>query len=137
MNGLVLDASVTLTWCYPDEHSAYAYRVLDLLEKVPASVPSLWPLEVANAVAIGERRQRLAPADVMRFLELLRELPIEIDAQTAARALSHTLPLARTHRLSAYDAAYLELAMREKLILTTLDNRLRKAAQGLGVAVLD
>ena len=49
--------------------------------------------EVANAVAIGERRQRLAPADVMRFLELLRELPIEIDAQTAARALSHTLPL--------------------------------------------
>ena len=91
-----------------------------------ASVPPIWPLEVANAVAIGERRQRLAPADVMRFLELLRELPIEIDAQTAARALSHTLPLARTHRLSAYDAAYLELAMREKLILTTLDNRLRK-----------
>ena len=82
-------------------------------------------------------RLRLARADVARFLELLDALPIEIDDQTASRAFSHTLPLARAHSLSAYDAAYLELSMREGFVLATLDQRLRKAARAVGVAVFD
>ena len=137
MRGVTVDASVALTWCYPDEHSQYSYAVLDALENAPALVPSLWPLEIANALLVGERRLRLARADVARFLELLDALPIEIDDRTAQRAFSHTLPLARAHSLSAYDAAYLELSMREGFVLATLDQRLRKAARAVGVTVFD
>jgi len=137
MRGVTVDASVALTWCYPDEHSQYSYAVLDALESAPALVPSLWPLEIANALLVGERRLRLARADVARFLELLDALPIEIDDRTAQRAFSHTLPLARAHSLSAYDAAYLELSMREGFVLATLDQRLRKAARAVGVTVFD
>lgn len=118
---IVLDASVALTWCYPDEHSAFAYKVLDQLEHSPIIVPSLWFIEVANALVIGERRHRLTASSVAQFLELLDGLPIETDAQTARRALSSTRQLARDHHLSVYDATYLELAMREGLALATLD----------------
>jgi predicted nucleic acid-binding protein len=135
VENLVLDASVTMTWCYPDEHSDYAYRVLDTLEKTQAWVPSLWAVEIANALVSGERRQRLTAADTARFLELIKGLSIETDTQTASRALSDTLQLARTYALSAYDAAYLELAMREGLPLATLDERLKNAANVSGVAI--
>jgi len=104
-----------MSWCYPDEHSDYAYAVLNELERAPALVPSLWALEIANAVTVGERRLRLSRADADRFLELLNGLPIRVDIRTAERALTHTLPLARAHNLSAYDASYLELSMREGL----------------------
>jgi predicted nucleic acid-binding protein len=133
MEDIVLDASITMTWCYPDEHSNFAYRVLDLLEHKQAVVPSLWAIEVANALVVGERRQRLTASDIARFFELLRGLSIETDTQTSARALSDTLQLARTHNLSAYDAVYLELAMREGLVLATLDERLKTAAKRVGV----
>jgi predicted nucleic acid-binding protein len=129
---LVLDASVTLTWCYPDENSPFAYKVLDQLRARPAIVPSLWPLEIANALAVGERRHRLTASAVAQFLDLLGNLPIEIDAQTPSRAFDSILQLARTHTLSAYDAAYLELAMREGLGLATLDEKLRSAAKSAG-----
>jgi predicted nucleic acid-binding protein len=137
MEGVTIDASVALAWCYPDEQSQYSLEVLESLETSPALVPSLWPLEIANALLVGERRLRLARTDVTRFLELLNALPIEIDDQTAGRALTHTLPLARTHSLSAYDAAYLELSMREGLALATLDQRLRKAARAVGVPLFE
>jgi predicted nucleic acid-binding protein len=136
MDGIVVDASITMTWCYPDEHSDYAYRILDLLEQAQAVVPSLWAVEVANALVVGERRRRLTPADIAYFFELLKGLPIETDTQTASRALSETRSLARIHNLSVYDATYLELAMREGLSLATLDERLRKAAQEAGVKIL-
>jgi predicted nucleic acid-binding protein len=134
VENLVLDASVTLNWCYPDEHSDYAYHVLDALEKTQAWVPSLWAVEIANALVSGERRQRLTAADTARFLELIKGLSIETDTQTASRAFD-TLQLARTYALSAYDAAYLELAMREGLPLATLDERLKNAANVSGVAI--
>ncbi|MGC1781610.1 MAG: type II toxin-antitoxin system VapC family toxin [Acidobacteriaceae bacterium] len=132
MGPLVLDASIAMTWCYPDEHSDFAYRVLDSLAHRQAVVPSLWAMEVANALVVGERRQRLAASDVARFWELLNALSIETDTQTARRALSETLHLARTYGLSAYDAAYLELAMREGFVLATLDGRLKNAAKKAG-----
>lgn len=134
-SGIVLDASVTMAWCYPDEHRSYAYAVLDFLDNGVAVVPSLWRLEVANALLIGERRFRLSPADVKRFFELLNGLPIHIDTETGSRAFAETLALGRIHKLSTYDAAYLELAMREGLELATLDDQLKKAAKGAGVGV--
>jgi len=136
MRALVVDASVVLAWCFPDERSEFAYRILDLLEETPAVVPSLWFVEVANAVLVGERRKRLKSADAARFLKLLQSLMVETDSQTAGRALTDTLALARTWNLSAYDAAYLELAMREGLPLATLDDKLRTAARAAGVEVL-
>jgi predicted nucleic acid-binding protein len=92
-------------------------------------------VEVANALVVGERRQRLAASDIARFLELLNALSIETDTQTAPRALSGTLQLARTYGLSVYGAAYLELAMREGFELATLDGRLRDAAKKAGVRI--
>jgi predicted nucleic acid-binding protein len=136
MRAVVVDASVVLAWCFPDEGGEFAYRVLDLLEETPAVVPTLWFVEVANGVLVGERRQRLKAADVSRFLMLLQELMIETDPQTSTRALSDTLGLARAWNLSAYDATYLELAMREGLPLATSDERLRAAAREAGVEVL-
>jgi predicted nucleic acid-binding protein len=135
MESLVLDASITMTWCYPDEHSDYAYKVLDTLEHTQALVPSLWAVEIANALVAGERRKRLTAAEIVRFFELLNGLSIVTDIQTASRALSDTLQLARAHNLSAYDAAYLELAMREGMVLATLDERLKSAAIAVGVTI--
>ena len=135
METLVLDASITMTWCYPDENSDYAYRVLDALDQAHALVPSLWAIEIANAVVVGERRKRLTAADTAQFFELLRGLAIETDMLTASRALGDTLQLARAHGLSAYDASYLELAMRERVVLATLDERLKNAAHAVGVTI--
>lgn len=133
MSQLVLDASVAMTWCYPDESSDLAYRVLDALEHIRAIVPSLWAVEIANALVVGERRQRLTDADRARFLELLKGLPIETDSQTAIRAMHESMQLALLYGLSVYDATYLELSMREGLMLATLDDKLRNAAIAAGV----
>ncbi len=130
--GIVLDASVAMVWCYPDEHEDYAYAVLDRLENTVAVVPSSWRIEVANALLMGERRSRLSHADVKRFFELLNTLAIRIDSETALRAFGETLALGRAHKLTAYDAAYLELAMRENLALATLDDPLKRAAKASG-----
>lgn len=101
MTGLVLDASLAMTWCFPDEQDTYA-GVLNALEDRSAWVPSLWPLEIANALAVGERRKRLTASDSKRFAALLNELPIEIDSHTTEWALSDTLALARpTTRVDA------------------------------------
>lgn len=99
-----------------------------------AVAPALWPLEVANAVLMGERRQRSTEAQAAKWLGNLSSLPITVDDETAARAWSDVLRLARAHRLSAYDAAYLELALRRGLPLATLDDQLKAAAAAVGVA---
>lgn len=132
-DSIVLDASVALTWCYPDEHSVFAYKVLDHLERGKAAVPALWAVEIANALVTGERRHRLTEAEVAKFLELIQGLPLETDSQTAPRALTATRHLARSYTISAYDATYLELAMREGLTLATLDIPLKNAAKAAGV----
>ncbi len=125
-----------MAWCYPDESNDYAYQVLDALADARAIVPSLWALELANALLVGQRRCRLTDVEIARFLGLVRALPIEIDAQTAAHGLSDTFQLARAHGLSAYDAAYLEVAIREGVRLATLDDKLRRAAAAAGVALV-
>lgn len=131
--GFVLDGSITLAWAFEDETDPYADAVADSLKDVPAIVPGLWPLEVANALLVGERRKRITEAKVTPFLTLLQSLPITVDDETTVRAWQDTLHLARLHALSVYDAAYLELAVRLGLPLASLDEKLKTAAAAAGV----
>ena len=131
----VLDASVALLWLIPDSQPAgvpYARSVLELLKEGQALVPSLFFLEVANVISKLEGKGRLTEADTQRYLALLGRLNIAVDPATAKQALGDTLNQARRHRLSGYDAAYLELALREGLPLATLDADLADAAKAAG-----
>jgi predicted nucleic acid-binding protein len=133
---LVLDASVTLAWCFPDEKTAYAESVLDLLANGAEGVaPAIWPFEVANALLAGEKRHRVTVAQVTSILRRIADLPISIDPAQIDHIFQQVLPLARQTQLSEYDAAYLELAMRQGLPLASLDVRLQRAAKSAGIAV--
>jgi len=129
----VLDASVTLAWCFKDESDVRAAKALGHLSSTTGVVPSIWGLEVANALLVAERRGRLSAAEATDVVELLRELRIEIDPTPREIVFGPVLSLARAQKLSAYDSAYLELALREGLPLATLDVRLAEAAEKLGV----
>jgi predicted nucleic acid-binding protein len=132
-DGFVLDCSVTMAWGFDDEATPYTDGVRDCLASAQAIVPTLWPIEVANATLVGERRKRLDEARSSRFLSLLSGLPIIVDGDTAARVWADTMHLARAHTLSAYDATYLELAVRLGLPLACLDGKLKTAATAMGV----
>lgn len=136
MKRFVIDCSVAMSWCFEDEADEYADSILYLLAEAEALVPSIWTLEVANVLLVAERKRRLTKADTVRFVKLLRELPILVDDETPDHVLSEVLSVGRDYGLSAYDAAYLELAMREGTALATRDNGLRQAAQQCGVELL-
>jgi predicted nucleic acid-binding protein len=131
----VLDCSVAMSWCFDNETNAYADEVLGSLLTAEAVVPVLWSLEVANVLVVAERRKRLTEAQMIRAIALLQALPISVDEATAQQALGATLTLAREHSLSAYDAAYLELAMREGLSLATVDEKLTQVMRDCGVSL--
>jgi predicted nucleic acid-binding protein len=133
--GFVLDNSIVMAWSFEDESDRCADAVLDSLATASAVVPGLWPLEVANALLMGERRKRFTEAETIQWTGFLASLPIVIDGETNAHAWSDTLSLARGHNLTAYDAAYLELAIRRGLPLATIDGDLRRAASAVGVAL--
>ena len=134
-NGIVIDASVALAWCFPDEASDYADGVLVALEDRTAMVPAIWSLEITNALLVGERRKRIRQPEVRRFVELLKGLSILEDGQPFADTMSNILPLAREHDLSAYGAAYLDVAVRHGAPLATLDAALQKAGRMAGVKI--
>jgi predicted nucleic acid-binding protein len=136
VTGFVVDCSMTVAWCFIDEATKQTWALLDRLESHGAWVPSLWPLEVANVLLLAERRGRVSAAYAMSFIERLDTLPIIVDEETASRSLHEILPLARSERLTTYDASYLELAMRLALPLATKDEALRKAAGRVGVTLL-
>lgn len=136
MNRLVLDCSVTMAWCFDTEANTYADRVQERLHEAEAVVPTIWSLEVANVLLVGERRGRITPAETTDFVRLLQSYPLMVDQQTSEHVWDTTLKLARDHRLSSYDAAYLELALRHGLALATLDEALRRAAEQLKIDVL-
>ena len=133
---LVIDSSVALTWCFEDEASAQTDAVFVRVRDDGAGVPALWHLELANVLLQAEKRGRIATGDVAARLELIAQLPIATDHETAARARREVIALARAERLSAYDAAYLELAVRRGLPLSSRDNDLVHAARRIGVAIL-
>ncbi len=130
----VLDCSVTMAWYFKDEANAYAKGVRRSLSGLAAVVPGLWPLEVANILVLGERRQRSTEAEASKWLRYLQMLPIRVDNETAGRAWSDILHVARSYDLSAYDASYLELAIRLGLPLASLDDKLKATAALAGVA---
>ncbi len=136
MNRSVLDASVALAWCFEDESRFTADAILDLLTSSEAVVPAIWPVEVDNALLAGERRKRITPAETTRSLELLRSLNIHLDDAGLGLKVDDLVALARSHKLSVYDAAYLSSAMREGIPLATLDRALAQAAQRSGISML-
>jgi predicted nucleic acid-binding protein len=134
-SSFVLDASVALTWLFEDEACPYGDEIAVDLPLVHAIVPDLWYLEIANAVAVGERKNRVTTGRSLAFLNDLRQLPITSDQQPALDIWTYTLGLARLYRLTAYDASYLELAIRKSLSIATLDGPLRQAADRAGVRI--
>jgi predicted nucleic acid-binding protein len=133
---LVLDTSATLAWVYMEERSEGVAAVLDRVTNAGAWVPSLWRLEVANVLEMGVRQGRIDAAFRDATLADLEFLPIQTDPDTEKQAWKATLRLAVRHRLTVYDAAYLELAMRRGLPLASLDSDLREAAKVEDVALL-
>jgi predicted nucleic acid-binding protein len=132
----VLDCSVTLSWYFKDEADPYADGVLARLTRGRALVPGLWPLEVANAILVGERRRRSTPAQAKQWIALVEALPIDVDRVTGLSTIGPLADLGRSLQLSAYDAAYIDLALRHGLPLATLDDQLKKAAKTAGVKLL-
>jgi predicted nucleic acid-binding protein len=122
----VLDASVTACWAFEDETHPVADYTLERIRKEEALVPSLWWFEVRNTLVVNERRGRLAEADTAAFLRGLSRLRVTVDRSPDEGCV---LTLARKHRLTVYDASYLELAQREALPLATLDTDLIRAAR--------
>ena len=133
---LILDSSVTLARIWSGETTPAVEKVFELLRDNGAWVPSLWRLEVANALEIGVRRGRHAAEFRDGALADLALLPIQIDPETDRQAWGVTARLAERHCLTLYDAAYLELALRRALPLATLDRELRAAAENQSVQLL-
>ena len=132
--GWVIDASVTLPWFFPDEATAFTERVLDALADQAIWAPTLWVLECTNVLQSAERRRRIDARRRAEIASELADLPVRLDP--AAPGFVALDRLAATHGLSAYDAAYLELALRRSLVLVSLDERLLAAAKALGHPVL-
>ena len=130
----VLDCSAALPWVFADEATAGTDRLLDeLAAGEQALVPAIWHLELGNVLLGAMRKRRIDQAGVEMFLSRLGDLEILVDAETPDRAWDKTLDLAQQHRLSAHDAAYLELAMRRGVSLATLDKELSTACRATGV----
>ena len=136
MKSFVIDASVVMTWCFKDEVSRYADSILDSLEHFTAITPCIWPLEVGNVLLVAERKNRLSEAASIRFVALLSELPISVDQEPPERTIKEIFALAREHKLSTYDASYLDLAMKKGIPIATLDNRLISAAKRSNVSIM-
>lgn len=132
----VVDASVALAWCFADETSTYADRVLDRLEVEEAVAPAIWPLEIADGLRTAERRGRIDPSELLRVRELLSSLPVRVETIEIDVALGEVLEVARALDLTACDAAYLALAVRRGLTIATADDALRRACEQAGVALV-
>jgi len=134
--GFVLDASIALAWCFADEATPKTLSLLNRLENEYAIVPEHWSLEVGNILVSAERRKRISFAKIKEFLTLLENLDIKTDFETTPRGFREIISLAYSEKLTTYDAAYLELAMRHGIPLATKDEELRIAAKRLGVTLI-
>ncbi len=133
----VLDASIVLTWCFPDENSPRAQKVAELFRQGrPAIAPSFWPHEVLNALLAGEKRGRISRDLGLIFLADLAALPIRLRASPMLEVFTRTQAISRDHGLTPYDAAYLELAARQGLPLATVDKDLLRACRKSGVEAI-
>ena len=134
---IVIDASVTLSWCFPDEQTPVSMQVLDRLKAgEQALVPAFWSLEVLNSLLVGEKRGRISPKDTKTFLEDLSALRATLDYASWEQVCGPVHAICRDHRLTPYDALYLELAMRVQCPLATLDQAQKDAPKALTVECL-
>lgn len=134
---IILDCSVTIAWILRDNKMTQkADVILNMLQETSAKVPTIWPLEVANVLCLAERQKKLTALEVEEFKEFLSALPIQVDHHTSSKAMGSIYMLAKAHQLTVYDAAYLEIAMRENSPLATFDDALKNAAKKSGVVVL-
>jgi predicted nucleic acid-binding protein len=133
----VLDASVTAAWCFRNEGSARASALLEAMRQRKAVVPTLWHVETANMLLQAERRRRITEAECAVLTGFLAALPIETDTESDRRSHGPILALARHHRLTVYDATYLDVAQRRGLPLATRDQDLADAAKESGVTLIE
>ena len=131
----VLDCSVTMAWLFSDEATEATDRLRESLVETRAFVPSLWPVEVGNVLLVATRRSRIHASEWPQIRASLSALPIEVDPVSMSRTWGASLELAHAYSLSVYDAMYLELAVRLRLPLVTLDHALRKAGRAAGIDV--
>ena len=132
----VIDCSVTMAWCFEDEHTPATDGLLARVIEAGAVAPAIWPLEVCNVLLGAARRKRIPAEAVSQVAQRIAALPIAVDTEGVALTWSNALQLAERHGLSSYDASYLELAQRKALPLATLDDALRRTAITAGVALL-
>jgi predicted nucleic acid-binding protein len=132
----VLDASVTLAWLLPDETSKMADEIIEHLIEATALVPAIWTSEIGNVLIIATRRGRMTQQEEHWLLNVLQALPVDIEPAPSGRTLECVIDIANKHSVTAYDAAYLELAERHDLPLATLDKRLAAAAEAQHVRML-
>jgi predicted nucleic acid-binding protein len=133
----VLDASVALSWFFDDEFSSYSASIAEIMPRSQPVVPIVWPLEIANGLLTAFRRGRLPETKAPALIGALDRLRVDIDRGIAPEFLTQaTLTVGLAHRLSAYDASYLELAMRRGLPIATQDERLQRAAGAAGIEIL-
>jgi predicted nucleic acid-binding protein len=133
---LVLDSSVALAWIYADEATEAVLNVFERVHREVAWIPALWRWEVANALQMNVRRERHGAAFRDEALSNLACLPIKVDARAEPEAWLGALVIAERHGLTVYDASYLEIAVRRKIPLATLDRQLRVAAENEGIELL-
>jgi len=132
----VVDCSMAMAWLFHDEATPKTADLLNRLATETALVPAWWFIEITNVLAMAERNGRITPAQSDAFIADLGKLEIERDDEAPDRAFTYVLALCRTHRLTSYDAIYLDLALRRNLPLATLDEDLRKTAKKAGVHLL-
>lgn len=132
----IVDSSVAMAWCFEDELTKRTEALLDRLEADPVVVPVHWALEVTNVLRSAARKGRLTEAQAAAKAATLMSLPIRYDTLTHQVAFTETYQLARKHRLTSYDAAYLELALRVDAPLATNDEDLSQAAGRAGIQLL-
>lgn len=134
MAAFIVDASVTLAWCFEDEGTAWTDSLLDRLRGGDRiTVPAHWPTEGSNGLLMGVRRHRIQSNRPEQFWDELAILPIDVESPLIPAQAKAVLALATHHGLTVYDAAYLELAKRRSLSLASLDTALLAAAGSAGV----
>jgi len=137
MAAFVVDASAALAWCFEDEATEWSEDLKRRLrDGDQVVVPAHWPLEISNGLLTGVRRKRIKPGKPAMFWDELALLPATVETALSPNESKSVLTLCEKHGLTVYDAAYLELALRKKLPIATLDRDLRQAAASEGVGLL-
>jgi predicted nucleic acid-binding protein len=132
---IVLDASMALAWIFERQNkkeNLCSQKTLIAMTDSETIVPTLWHIEITNALLVGERRKVITEAQVIDYLNRLSKLPILTDETVISNRREMIMALAREYELTAYDATYLDLALRVNAILATFDNKLATAMEKAG-----